>query len=58
MDQNDPLRETNIDRQQVLELDSRFWKAELERRWEEIESGKVVCRPAESVFMELRKKYP
>lgn len=34
------------------------WEAELERRWREMESGEVVGKPAESVFAELRKKYP
>ena len=34
------------------------WEAELERRWQEMESGVVVGEPAESVFAELRKKYP
>ena len=34
------------------------WEAELERRWQEMESGAVVGEPAESVFAELRKKYP
>jgi putative addiction module component (TIGR02574 family) len=33
------------------------WQAELEQRWREMESGKVVGQPAESVFAELRKKY-
>lgn len=34
------------------------WEAELERRWREVESGEVVGESAESVFVELRKKYP
>jgi putative addiction module component (TIGR02574 family) len=34
------------------------WEAELERRWREMESGEVVGTPAETVFAELRKKYP
>ena len=34
------------------------WEAELEQRWLEMESGEVVGEPAESVFAELRKKYP
>ena len=34
------------------------WQAELERRWEQMESGKVAGEPAASVFAELRKKYP
>ena len=33
------------------------WEAELERRWQEMESGKVVGEPAESVFARMRKKY-
>jgi putative addiction module component (TIGR02574 family) len=33
------------------------WEAELERRWQEMESGAVVGEPAESVFAGLRKKY-
>ncbi|MCG2683913.1 MAG: addiction module protein [Planctomycetales bacterium] len=36
----------------------RAWEAGLERRWEEMESDRVVGKPAESVFAELRKKYP
>lgn len=34
------------------------WEAELERRHQEMRSGAVVGKPAESVFAELRKKYP
>ncbi len=34
------------------------WEAELERRWQEMESGTVVGEPAENVFAGLRKKYP
>jgi len=34
------------------------WEAELEQRWQEMESGKVAGAPAEEVFAELRKKYP
>jgi putative addiction module component (TIGR02574 family) len=34
------------------------WEAELERRWQEMQSGNVVGVPAEEVFAELRKKYP
>ncbi len=30
------------------------WEAELERRWQEMESGEVVGEPAESVFAGLR----
>lgn len=33
------------------------WDVELERRWQEMESGEVPGEPAESVFAELRKKY-
>jgi putative addiction module component (TIGR02574 family) len=32
-------------------------KATLDRRWEEIESGKVKCRPVKEVISELRAKY-
>ena len=32
-------------------------KATLDRRWEEIESGKVKCRDAFEVLAELRVKY-
>lgn len=32
-------------------------KATLDRRWEEIESGKVECRDAFEVLAELRAKY-
>jgi len=34
------------------------WEAELERRWQEMESGQVAGVPAAQVFAELRKKYP
>jgi putative addiction module component (TIGR02574 family) len=34
------------------------WEAELERRWQEMESGAVAGQAAENVFAELRKKYP
>jgi putative addiction module component (TIGR02574 family) len=34
------------------------WEAELERRWQEMESGKVAGKPAEGVFAGLRTKYP
>ena len=34
------------------------WEAELERRWQEMESGQTAGKPAESVLAELRKKYP
>ena len=34
------------------------WEAELEQRWQEMESGSVPGVPAEEVFAELRKKYP
>ena len=34
------------------------WDAELARRAAEIESGKVVGKPAAQVFAELREKYP
>jgi len=34
------------------------WEAQLERRWQEMESGKVAGAPAEEVFADLRKKYP
>jgi putative addiction module component (TIGR02574 family) len=37
------------------ELDS-FWKKELGRRIEEIDSGKVKCIPAEEVFDRLRPR--
>jgi putative addiction module component (TIGR02574 family) len=33
------------------------WEAELERRWQEMESEAVVGEPAESAFVGLRKKY-
>ena len=33
------------------------WEAELERRWQEMEDGKTVGEPAETVFAGLRKKY-
>ena len=34
------------------------WTIELERRFEEIRSGKAVGIPAEQVFNDLREKYP
>lgn len=34
------------------------WEDELERRWMEMETGKVAVEPAESVFAEMQKKYP
>ena len=34
------------------------WEVELERRWQEMESGTVTGVPAENVFAEMRKKYP
>ncbi len=36
---------------------NRLWKTELERRLEEMESGKVKGIPAEKVMAELRAKY-
>ena len=33
------------------------WDAELERRFQDMESGRVCGVPAEKVFAELRKKY-
>ena len=33
------------------------WTAELDRRWQEIESGKAVGVPGEEVFRRLREKY-
>lgn len=33
------------------------WAAELRRRFEDLQSGRVVGIPAEQVFAELRKKY-
>ena len=40
------------------EDDEAEFDAELERRWEEIVSGKAVGRPMEEVLADLRKKYP
>lgn len=34
------------------------WEAELERRWQEMETGAVEGESAEDVFASLRKKYP
>ena len=34
------------------------WEDELDRRWQEMESGVVPGVPAEQVFAEMRKKYP
>jgi putative addiction module component (TIGR02574 family) len=33
------------------------WDRELEKRAADIENGKVVGKPAEQVFAEIRKKY-
>ena len=33
------------------------WESELERRAEEIRSGRAIGEPAESVFRELREKH-
>jgi putative addiction module component (TIGR02574 family) len=37
--------------------DEAAWEAELNRRSEEIESGKAVGRPTSEMFAELRKRY-
>jgi putative addiction module component (TIGR02574 family) len=37
--------------------DEEAWIAEMDRRAEEIKSGKDVCEPVEKVIAELRKKY-
>jgi putative addiction module component (TIGR02574 family) len=34
------------------------WRVEINRRVDEIKSGKVVGRSAEEVFTELRERYP
>jgi putative addiction module component (TIGR02574 family) len=34
------------------------WEAELERRWQEMESGKVAGQPADKVFADARKSCP
>ena len=34
------------------------WEAELERRWQDMETGAVGGVRAEDVFAEMRKKYP
>ncbi|MBY0526516.1 MAG: addiction module protein [Gemmataceae bacterium] len=34
------------------------WRIEIERRTEEIRSGKAKGTPAEEVFAKLRKRYP
>lgn len=34
------------------------WEAELEQRWQEMESGAVRGIAAEEVLAEMRKKYP
>ena len=59
-----------LDEHERVELAERLWdsvepqhreddlsdeqKATLDRRWEEIESGKVKCRPVKEVISELR----
>lgn len=37
---------------------SEAWDREIARRVEEIRSGRVVGKPAEQVFAELRERYP
>ena len=32
----------------------KLWQEEAERRWEEIQAGTAICRPAEEVFRDLR----
>jgi putative addiction module component (TIGR02574 family) len=34
------------------------WEAELEQRWQDMDSGAISGVPAEDVFAEMRKKYP
>ncbi|MFL5241187.1 MAG: addiction module protein [Gemmataceae bacterium] len=34
------------------------WKAEVSRRLEEIRSGKVIGKPADQLFAEMRELYP
>lgn len=34
------------------------WKAVIDRRTDEIHSGKAVGKPAEQMFEELRKQFP
>jgi len=34
------------------------WIAELQRRFDDMQSGRVTGVPVEQVFAELRKKYP
>ncbi|MEI8372577.1 MAG: addiction module protein [Planctomycetota bacterium] len=34
------------------------WEAELEQRWQDMETGTITGVPAEDVFAEMRKKYP
>jgi len=34
------------------------WEAELERRWQDMESGKVAGQPADRVFSEARENSP
>ena len=34
------------------------WQSELERRWQQMESGAAAGTPAEEAFAALRKKYP
>ena len=34
------------------------WEAELERRWQDMESGKVAGQPADRVFSESRENSP
>jgi putative addiction module component (TIGR02574 family) len=34
------------------------WEADLEQRWQDMETGAISGIPAEDVFAEMRKKYP
>jgi len=34
------------------------WEAELERRWQDMETGKVTGVPAEDAFAKMRKEFP
>jgi putative addiction module component (TIGR02574 family) len=46
----------SLDPEEEKEIET-AWDVELQRRAEEIRSGKAVAEPAESVFRELRAKY-
>ncbi|HEY2414669.1 MAG TPA: addiction module protein [Pirellulaceae bacterium] len=51
------LEESVCPQDPYADMDDEAWAAELDRRFEEIESGQAVGRPAKEMFDELRKRY-